>query len=105
MKRRTANKKQRMKLKEMNLWLKQNRILRVRDLINALNQKLRGHYQYYGITGNVDSIANFLFHTQKMLFKWLNRRSQRKSYSWDGFNELLKVFPLVRPRVYFKMYS
>ena len=104
-KRRTANKKQRMKLKEMNLWLKQNRTLRVRDLISALNRKLRGHYQYYGITGNVDCTADFLFHTQKLLFKWLNRRSQRKSYSWDGFNELLKVFPLAKPRVYFNLYG
>jgi group II intron reverse transcriptase/maturase len=104
-KRRTANKKQRMKLKEMNLWLKQNRTLRVRDLISALNRKLRGHYQYYGITGNIDCTADFLFFTQKMLFKWLNRRSQRKSYSWDGFNELLKVFPLVRPRSCFNLYG
>ena len=104
-KRRTANKKQRMKLKEMNLWLKQNRTLRVRDLISALNRKLRGHYQYYGITGNIDCTADFLFYTQKMLFKWLNRRSQRKSYSWDGFNELLIVFPLARPRVYFNLFG
>ena len=101
----TANKKQRMKLKEMNLWLKQNRILRVRDLISALNQKLRGHYQYFGITGNIKSIVDFLFYTQRMLFKWLNRRSQKRSYSWDGFNELLKVFPLARPRIYFKLFG
>jgi group II intron reverse transcriptase/maturase len=105
-KRRTVRKKQTTKLKEMNLWLKQNRTLRVRDLIRALNRKLRGHYQYYGITGNIDSTADFLYHTQRMLFKWLNRRSQRRSYSWDGFNELLKAYPLERPKIYFRnMYS
>jgi len=102
--RKTAVKKQRMKLKEMNLWLKQNRTLRVRDLISALNRKLRGHFQYFGVTGNINSIADFLYYTQRMLFKWLNRRSQRRSYSWNGFNDLLKVFPLVRPRISVKLY-
>jgi group II intron reverse transcriptase/maturase len=105
LKRRTAKKKMRMKLKEMNVWLKRNRILRVRDLISALNLKLRGHYQYYGISGNFNSMGDYLFYVQKLLFKWLNRRSQKRSYSWDGFNELLKVFPLARPRIYFNMFS
>jgi group II intron reverse transcriptase/maturase len=103
--RKTARKKQKVKLIEMNQWIKRNRHMRLKDLIGMVNLKLRGHYQYYGISGNGDSIADFLFYTQKMLFKWLNRRSQKRSYSWDGFNELLKVFPLARPRIYFYMYS
>ena len=103
--RKTANKKFNTKLKEMNLWLKQNRTLKVRDLISALNRKLRGHYQYYGISGNFNSMVDFLHFTSRMLFKWLNRRSQKRSYSWEGYNELLKVFPLARPRIYFYMYS
>ncbi|MDR0491003.1 MAG: hypothetical protein LBH28_07145 [Oscillospiraceae bacterium] len=103
--RKTAKKKQRMKLIEMNLWIKQNRHQRLKYLFSMINLKLRGHYQYYGITGNIDSTADFLFYTQKMLFKWLNRRSQRRSYNWEGFNELLKVFPLARPKTYFKMYD
>ena len=105
MKRKTAHKKYSMKLKEMNLWLKHNRHLRLSVLIGMLNVKLRGHYQYYGITDNSDCIENFRDETQRMLFKWLNRRSQRKSYNWDGFNELLKIFPLDRPRIYFSVYS
>jgi len=104
-KRKTARKKAGMKLKEMNLWLKQNRHLRLKELTQALNLKLRGHYQYYGITDNYKSISNFYYKTKLMLFKWLNRRSQRKSYSWAGFDELLKVFPLVRPRIYYSVYS
>ena len=103
--RKTSSKKFRMKLKEVNQWLKRNRVLRVRDLIYTLNLKLRGHYQYYGISGNSDKTADFLYHTQKLLFKWLNRRSQRRSYSWDGFNELMKIFPLARPRIFFNMYA
>ena len=73
MKRKTAQKKYRMKLKEMNTWIKQNRHRRLKDLTSRLNLKLRGHYQYYGITDNSKSIGNFLDETKRMLFKWLNR--------------------------------
>ena len=104
-KRRTARKKYRTKLSEMNLWIKQNRHLRLKNLFEELNLKLRGHYQYYGVTDNSASIGNFLQHTQLMLFKWLNRRSQRPSYSWDGFNEMLRIFPLVQPRIYCNIYA
>jgi len=82
-KRKTAQKKYRMKLKEMNVWIKLNRHLRLKDLTDMLNMKLLGHYQYYGVTDNSKSIGNFKNETQKMLFKWLNRRSQRASYTWD----------------------
>jgi len=105
MKRKTAQKKYRMKLKEMNLWIKNNRHLRVKDLTDMLNAKLRGHYQYYGITDNSQSIMNYRYETARMLFKWLNRRSQKKSYTWDGFNQLLKVFPLAQPRIHFSVYD
>jgi hypothetical protein len=104
-KRKTAQKKYRLKLKEMNQWLKQNRHLRLKELIDMLNLKLRGHYQYYGITDNSGSIGKFLEETQRMLFKWLNRRSQKKSYTWEGFNDLLKVFPLAHPRIYYSVYD
>ena len=104
-KRRTAQKKYRTKLKEMNQWLKRNRHLRLRDLTYELNLKLRGHFQYYGVTDNYDRINNFRDETQRMLFKWLNRRSQRPSYSWEGFNEMIKVFPLARPRIYCNIYA
>jgi len=105
MKRKTAQKKYRMKLKELNIWLKQNRSLSIKDMTGIINQKLRGHYRYYGITDNFESIGNFLFEMRRLLFKWLNRRSQKKSYTWDGFNELLKLFPLVQPRIYCNIYS
>lgn len=104
-KRKTSHKKYRMKLKEMNLWLKQNRHLRLKDLTSALNLKLRGHYQYYGVTDNSKCLGHFLNETTKLLFKWLNRRSQRKSYTWEGFNQLLIIFPLAKPRIHFSVYS
>ena len=104
-KRKTTQKKYHMKLKEMNIWMKENRHLRLKDLTSMLNLKLRGHYQYYGITDNFKSIGNFLSETQRMMYKWLNRRSQRKSYTWEGFNQILRIFPLVQPRIYVNIYS
>ena len=104
-KRKTAQKKYRLRLKEMNLWLKQNRCLRLKELMRALNLKIRGHYQYYGITDNFECIENFMFKVRGMLFKWFNRRSQKKSYTWEGFEQLLQIFPLPRPRIYFSVYS
>ena len=104
-KRKTVQKKLRLKLKELNLWLKQNRHLRLKDLFAKLNQKLKGHYQYYGITDNSHSIGSYLQQATKMLFKWLNKRSQKKSYTWDRFNDLLKVFPLAKPHIYVNIYG
>jgi len=104
-KRKTVQKKMRLKLKELNLWLKKNRHLRLKDLFTTLNQKLRGHYQYYGITDNSPSIGRFAYYATRMLFKWLNKRSQKKSYTWEGFKDLLKIFPLAKPHIYINIYS
>jgi len=104
-KRKTSKKKMRTKLAEMNLWIKDNRHLRLKDLTDELNLKLRGHYQYYGVTDNFKSINNYWHKTLWMLFKWLNRRSQRPSYTWSGFEEMMKVFPLARPRIHHNIYG
>ncbi len=69
------------------------------ELFNKLNAKLRGYYNYYGVRGNYDSLTSFFYHAVNLLFKWLNRRSQRKSYNWAGFAELLKHFRIVKPRI------
>jgi len=104
-KRKTVRKKLQMKLKELNLWFKRNRHLRLKDLFAMLNKKLTGHYQYYGITDNSPSIGKFHFQATRMLFKWLNRRSQKKSYTWERFKDLLIIFPLAKPAVHVNIYS
>jgi hypothetical protein len=68
-------------------------------LFKALNAKLRGYYNYYGIKGNSASLTHFYANVIKILFKWLNRRSQRHSYNWNGFRELLKHFCVEKPRI------
>ena len=104
-KRKTVRKKLSLKLKELNLWLKQNRHLRLKDLFATFNQKLNGHFQYYAITDNSPSIGIYHLQATCLLFKWLNRRSQRRSYTWDGFNDLLKIFPVAKPRILVDIYG
>jgi hypothetical protein len=71
-----------------------------KELISKLNAKLRGYYNYYyGVSGNADKINKFDFFVNRILFKWLNRRSQRNSYAWEEFNALLKAFPMIKPKV------
>ena len=104
-KRKTSRKKMKIRLVEMNDWIRTNRHLPVRMLVAAVNMKLRGHYQYYGITDNSASIGTYYYRTIRLLFKWLNRRSQKRSYTWKGFNDLLKEFPLVQPRIRVSIYG
>jgi hypothetical protein len=67
--------------------------------VRRLNAKLRGYYNYYGIFGNYDGLQQFFYQVKRILFKWLNRRSQRRSYNWDGFKQLLKHYKVEQPRI------
>ncbi len=69
-----------------------------------LNSKLRGHYGYYGITGNFLALRRFKEEVQVVWRKWLDRRSQRARMSWDRFHELLRRYPLTPPRVVQRVY-
>ena len=64
----------------------------LRALFEQLNAKLRGYYNYYGVIGNYASLKQFFNAAMQILLKWLNRRSQRCSYNWQGFDELLEHF-------------
>ena len=96
----TSKKKFRNKIKVMKEWIKYHRTMRLEEMFKIVNAKLRGHYQYYGVTDNTKAVKNFLLQTKWLLFKWLNRRSQRKSYTLDTFyNGLLRTFPLMEPSI------
>jgi hypothetical protein len=73
--------------------------------LRDLAAKLRGHYNYYGVSGNSRMIANFGYVTICAVQKWLNRRSQRKSFTWQPLNDYLAHYPLPRPRIVYSMYG
>jgi RNA-directed DNA polymerase len=96
---RTSKKKFKKSYEAFKAWLKENRSLKKKTLFKKLNQKLRGYYNYYGIKGNSESISKFYIFVTNQLFKWLNRRSQKRSYTWEGFSEALKYFGIEKPRI------
>jgi len=98
-KRRTSRKKLNKSVEMFTEWCKKNRNWRLRDLMTILKSKLRGYYNYYGLIGNYAGLREFYDQVKWVLFKWLNRRSQRKSYNSEEYFKLLKRYGIPRPRV------
>ena len=67
--------------------------------------KLAGHIRYYGVSFNAKQLERFVYQATRILFKWLNRRSQRKSFTWDQFGCFLQAFPLPQVRIYHRLYG
>lgn len=65
----------------------------------GLEQKLRGHYEYFGITQNYEALAQVLHETRKIWHKWLSRRSNAGHISWEQMQKVLERFPLPHPRI------
>lgn len=103
--RKTSRKKYKISLLKCKEWIKANRNMPTKELMIALRRKLEGYFRYYGVTGNFRMLSSFLQEVRGLLFKWLNRRSQRKSYNWEGFESLLERFPLPKPKIYVKLYG
>jgi RNA-directed DNA polymerase len=99
LKRRTARKTLRRSIQRFTAWCREMCRHRVKDVFKELNAKLRGYYRYYGVSGNYPSLQQFFYRAMHILMKWLNRRSQRRSYTWPGFKELLHHFQVERPRL------
>ena len=98
-KRKTAKKKFKQALRRFTEWIKRYRNKRKPWIFGRLNAKLRGYYNYYGVIGNMEMLLKYFNSVMRLLFKWLNRRSQRKSYNYEGFRELCKYFRVLRPRI------
>lgn len=104
-KRKTSRKKYKAKIQLMKQWVKDNRNTPIWDLMKMLRLKLTGHYRYYGITDNYKGLSSYYRDTICLLYKWLNRRSQRKSFNWGSFNLFLKVCGLPKPKIYVDIYG
>ena len=97
--RRTSPKKQKAALQRIRDWLKKCRHLPKKKFFGTLKRKLTGHYNYYYIRGNSRSVYAFYKLVVKYTYKWLNRRSQRKSYNWKQFDRLLEWVKLPLPKL------
>jgi group II intron reverse transcriptase/maturase len=85
------------KLKEVGVRLAKLRTSGGRAMMDYAKRHLQGHIAYFGISGNSRSLKTYVYRVSRVLFKWLNRRSQRRSVNWARFGEVLKTWlPPVR---------
>ena len=78
-------------------------MLRTGELLRLAKARVTGHLNYYAITDNSDECHRYMHLTTRALFKWLNRRSQRKSYTWAGFEQALRHIGWPTPRIRVQM--
>jgi len=96
----TSGKTMRKKLARVTEWCRENRsAMRLNDLWGTLCAKLRGHAQYFGVSFNSHMMQKFCWETTGIFFKWINRRSQKKSLAWEKFGLFMERFPLPRMRI------
>jgi hypothetical protein len=96
---RTSGQKFRRTMANVTEWCRTHRSMPLKRLFRALNAKLRGYYNSYGLIGNYDSLNAFFTQAMSLLWKWLNRRSQKRSDTWQRFEALLKRQQIERPRI------
>lgn len=92
------------KLQEVNIRLRGLRVAGGHAMVSYVNDHLRGHRQYYGVSGNSHALSSYFREVEKRLMKWLNRRSHRRSLTWARFNELAKEGYLPRPHIVHNLY-
>ncbi len=84
---------------EFTGWIKANRNRRATWIMVKLRRKLAGYWNYYGVSGNFASLAKFWRQVRRLLHKWLNRRSHRRSYTWKGLTACMDYFRVPGPRI------
>ena len=102
LKRKTAKDRLARALRALKQWCRGHRHEPLEQQHQALSRKLRGHYAYYGISGNARALANFRYWTERTWIKWLGRRSQRGRLNWVRAAAVVARFPLPPARIVHK---
>ena len=99
LKRRTSKKKLKVKLRDFQDWLRSQLTVPLREVWPLVNAKLSGHFQYYNVNDNWESLELFRRHVSRLCFRWMRRRSQKgKTLSWPNYYAFLSVHPLASPK-------
>jgi hypothetical protein len=97
-KQKTASDRFSRAVRSIDSWCRDNRHISIGEQQQKLNEKLRGHYAYYGVTGNSAALSRFLWEVERCWRKWLSRRNRLRSLNWQAFRRLLRRYPLARVR-------
>lgn len=95
----TAKSRFRRTLRSFREWGWKNRHLPLKEQQRMLNLKLRGHDAYYGVTGNYRMLEKLRLEVAKLWRKWLGRRNCGRPPTWEQFDSLLRVFPLIPAKI------
>jgi len=99
-KRRTSRKKFNISIKNFSDWARRGRcVLRKGEMLRRAKARVTGHLNYYAITDNSKRCNSYVYHVTCILFKWLNRKSQRRSYTWEGYNQALEWVGWPKPNI------
>jgi group II intron reverse transcriptase/maturase len=91
-------------MRSIDSWCQANRHISLGEQQQKLNEKLRGHYAYYGVTGNSGALSRFLWEVERRWRKWLYRRNRNRSFNWLRFRRTLQRYPLARVRTVHSVY-
>ena len=97
--RRTSPKKKRTSISNFQQWIRENRHKPLKKIMATACRKFRGYWNYYGVIGNMADLSHVFYECVNLLFKWLNRRSQKRSYTWKGFADMIKHYQVPPPRI------
>lgn len=86
-------------------WIIESRTLPLSEIMEKLKQKLVGYYRYYCITDIMKNVRKYEKRVLLLVYKWLNRRSQRKSYDWGQFRKMLNSYKLPKPKLYVSIFE
>jgi hypothetical protein len=101
----TCGKRFRAKLTTVNEWARSVRNkYKLKTIWEKFCIKLQGHIRYFGVSYNSYKVSCFVLRAVRILFKWLNNRSQRKSFNWEKFTRFMKANPLPKTKVYHPLF-
>lgn len=101
----TSKKKLHRAITTMDRWLKDKRGQNhPKDIWPELKVKLQGHYNYYGVSGNIEGLKHYYYMTKGRIFYWFNRKSQKERWNWSAFERYLIQYPLPLPKLTYAIY-
>ena len=99
-KRCTSRKKFGKSLRKFTDWARRSRgVLRKAEMLRQAKIRVVGHLNYYAITDNLDKCTSYLYYVTRILFKWINRKSQRGTYTWEGYRQALLWVGWPKPNI------
>jgi hypothetical protein len=102
----TSKKTLQAKLANVKDWVRLNRFNgTILTIWKEFCRKIRGHIVYFGVTNNSQSVVNFCQKARRIFYRWMNRRSQKRSFNWEQSSIFEKQYPMPKVRIYHQLYQ